>query len=138
MNNTSATITKHYYIHPEKLLYFSIGAILSIVIFSGMLSCYWNINLISYVPDKSLCLFHVLTGKQCPGCGMSRAFLLLGQLRIGEALQINLFSVPLIILMLVYFTLGHIPAWMKTKGLASISLFAVLAFWLVRLLNIWI
>jgi len=136
MIHSYAAITKPYFKRPEKLLYFSIGVILSIVLLSGILSCFWNINLIGYLPDKPLCLFHALTGKLCPGCGMSRSFLLLGQLKIREALQINIFSVPLITLMLVYFTLGHIPAWMKTKGLASISLFAVLVFWLVRLLNI--
>jgi len=136
MNNNNATITKHPFIRPEKLLYFSIGAILCIVLFSAIISCFWKINLISYLPDKPLCLFYAFTGKPCPGCGMTRAFLLLGQFKIREALEINLFSVPLLLLMAAYFTFGHIPSWLQTKGLARISLFAVLSFWIVRLSNI--
>ena len=35
------------------------------------------------------CLFQVVTGLYCPGCGNSRALLALAQLRFGEALQYN-------------------------------------------------
>lgn len=134
IDNTA--ITKQFFIRPKKILYFSIGAILSIVLFSGIMSYFWNINLITYLPDKILCLFHAFTGIPCPGCGMSRAFLLLGQLKIKEALQINLFSVPLLLLMTAYFTFGRIPSWLKTKELACITLFTVLFFWVVRLSNV--
>ncbi len=127
---------KYHRIGPEKILYFSIGAILSLVISSGILFYFWKINLIDYLPNISLCPFHALTRKPCPGCGMSRAFLLLGQLKIKEALGINLFSVPLLLLMIAYFTFGYIPLWLQNKYLVRISIFAVLAFWIVRFFNI--
>ena len=123
-------------LRPEKVLYFSIGAILCLVIISGVLFFFWNKNSIDYLHGISLCPFHAVTGKPCPGCGMSRAFLLLGQLKIKEALEMNLFSVPLLLLMITYFTFGRIPLFLKNKNLVNISLFAVLTFWIVRLFGI--
>jgi hypothetical protein len=128
--------TKQNWIKPEKILRLSIGVILSLIFVSGILFFFWKINLINYLPIVTLCPFHAFTGKPCPGCGMSRAFLLLGQLRIKEALEINLFSVPLFLLMIVYFSFGDIPLWMQTKNLVRISLFAILIFWVARLFNI--
>jgi hypothetical protein len=128
--------TKQNWIKPEKILRLSIGVILSLIFVSGILFFFWKINLINYLPNVTFCPFHAFTGKPCPGCGMSRAFLLLGQLRIKEALEINLFSVPLFLLMIVYFSFGDIPLWMQTKNLVRISLFAILIFWVVRLFNI--
>lgn len=127
---------KRYRIGPEKLLYFSIGAILSLVLSSGVLFYFWKINLINYLPNIPLCPFHMFSGKPCPGCGMSRAFLLLGQLRIKEALEMNLLSMPLLLLMIAYFAFRRVPLWLQNKYLVRISLFAVLMFWVVRLLNI--
>ncbi len=128
--------TKQNWIKPEKILRLSIGVILSLIFVSGILFFFWKINLINYLPNVTLCPFHAFTGKPCPGCGMSRAFLLLGQLRIKEALEINLFSVPLFLLMIVYFSFGDIPLWMQTKNLVRISLFAILIFWVARLFSV--
>lgn len=36
-----------------------------------------------------LCLFHRATGRRCPGCGMSRAFVLLWRGRVREAIKSN-------------------------------------------------
>jgi hypothetical protein len=135
MEALDKTLARQQQLRPEKVLHFSIGAILCLVIISGVLFFFWNKDLMDYLPETSLCPFHAITGKPCPGCGMSRAFLLLGQLKIKEALEMNLFSVPLLLLMIVYFTLGHIPSLLQNKYLVHISLFAVLAFWAVRLFS---
>ena len=135
MEALDKTLARQRQLRPEKVLHFSIGAILCLVIVSGVLFFFWNKDLMDYLPETSLCPFHAITGKSCPGCGMSRAFLLLGQLRIKEALEMNLFSVPLLSLMIVYFTFGHIPSLLQNKYLVHISLFAVLAFWTVRLFS---
>jgi hypothetical protein len=134
MENLNRVPAKLRRIKPEKLLYFSVSIILCLVIASGILFYFWEINLLKYFSSIPLCPFHALTGKPCPGCGMSRAFLLLGQLKIIEALKMNLFSVPLLFLMIIYFVLGRIPLWLHNKYLGYISLFAVLSFWIVRLL----
>lgn len=47
-------------------------------------------QMVQYVP--SLCIFNRLTGWHCPGCGMTQAFISLGQFRIIEGFQYNIFS----------------------------------------------
>lgn len=136
MEDLNKTLSKQQLLKPEKVFYFSICAILFLVIISGVLFFFWNKNLVGYLPGISLCPFHAITGKPCPGCGMSRAFLLLGQLKIKEALEMNLFSVPLLLLMIIYLTFGHIPLLLQNKYLVHIFLLAVLAFWTVRLFGI--
>ncbi|MCP3899369.1 MAG: DUF2752 domain-containing protein [Desulfobacteraceae bacterium] len=90
----------------------------------------------NFIANLSLCPFHTITGIQCPGCGMSRAFLLLGQLKIKDALIMNVFSIALFFLMGLYFIMGRIPDWLKNKYLAYVSLPVVLLFWIVRIINI--
>jgi hypothetical protein len=135
MKYSGKVVLKIQNIQPEKLLYFSVCIILFLVIASGISFFTWKINLLNYIAGIPLCPFHAITGKFCPGCGMSRAFLLLGQLKIQEALYMNLFSVPLLLLMIMYIILGRIPLWLKNKYAGYISLIAVLAFWLIRLLS---
>lgn len=48
------------------------------------------------------CLFHLLTGYDCPGCGSQRALHHLLNLRIGKAFRAN----PLLILALPYIVIG--------------------------------
>ncbi len=122
-------------IQPDKLLYFSVCIILCLVITSGISFFVWKINLQNYIAGIPLCPFHAITGKPCPGCGMSQAFLLLGQLKIIEALNMNIFSIPLLALMIIYIVFGRIPLWLQNKLMAYISLIAVLAFWILRLLS---
>jgi len=42
-----------------------------------------------------LCLFHRITGLECPGCGMTRAFHAITHGQMLEAIGYNLLSVPL-------------------------------------------
>jgi hypothetical protein len=115
MENLNRVHGKLNRMQPEKLLYFSVCIILCLVIASGILFYIWEINLLKFFSVIPLCPFHTLTGKPCPGCGMSRAFLLLGQLKIMEALKMNLFSVPLLVFMIIYCVLGRIPLWLQNK-----------------------
>ncbi len=128
-------LVKYNKSRPEKVLRLFIGFILYIVIASGILFYCFDINLMSFITNLSLCPFHTITGIQCPGCGMSRAFLLLGQLKIKEALIMNVFSLALFSLMGLYFIMGRMPAWLKNKYLVYISLPVVLMFWILRIIN---
>jgi hypothetical protein len=129
-------IVKQNKIQPDSLLRIFIGIILSIVIASGILSIFFNTELLTFLSHFSLCPFHTITGIPCPGCGMSRAFLLLGQLKIKQALNMNIFSLALFFLMVIYFVIGHIPQRLKNKYIVYTSLSAVLIFWVLRLINL--
>lgn len=41
-----------------------------------------------------LCAVNAITGLDCPGCGMTRAFLLIGHGRVGEATKAHPLAVP--------------------------------------------
>lgn len=45
-------------------------------------------------PPFSLCLVKTLTGLDCPGCGMTRAFLLIGHGRVADAAAMHPASIP--------------------------------------------
>ncbi len=47
------------------------------------------INFLDYPQLFVPCPFRALTGISCPGCGMTRAFLLLSHLRLSEAFAMN-------------------------------------------------
>ena len=91
---------------PDKVMRMATGVIVSLTILSGVLLHFWEIDALHYLPGVSLCPFHVITGMACPGCGMTRAFLTLGQLKLQQAIALNPFSLPLFSVMILYLCLG--------------------------------
>ena len=91
---------------PDRVMRMAAGVIVFLTILSGVLLHFWEIDALHYLPGISLCPFHVITGMACPGCGMTRAFLTLGQLKLQEAIALNPFSVLLFSVMIVYLWLG--------------------------------
>jgi len=91
---------------PDKVMRTATGVIVSLTILSGVLLHFWEIDALHYLPGVSLCPFHVITGMACPGCGMTRAFLTLGQLKLQQAIAVNPFSLPLFSVMILYLCLG--------------------------------
>lgn len=69
---------------PRRLLLLTPAAVLLATI---LIPAGWD----SPVP---LCLVKGLTGLDCPGCGMTRAFLLIGHGRFGEAAALHPGSIP--------------------------------------------
>ncbi len=65
--------------------------------------------LLAYVAFYSLtgigfpCVFRLITGLKCPGCGMSHALSALAKGRIAEAAAFNILSVTLLPLLGIYF-----------------------------------
>ncbi|MDR1020911.1 MAG: DUF2752 domain-containing protein [Synergistaceae bacterium] len=45
----------------------------------------------------TLCLWKLALGFPCPGCGLTRAFLLLARLRFAEAARMNILVTPLLL-----------------------------------------
>jgi hypothetical protein len=91
---------------PDRVMRMGTGIIVCLTLLSGLLLHCWEIDALNYLPDVSLCPFHVITGMACPGCGMTRAFLTLGQLKLQEAIALNPFSLPLFSVMILYLWLG--------------------------------
>lgn len=55
----------------------------------------------------AICPINFLTNFLCPGCGMTRAFLLIGELNFIEALNLNPLSFPFFLFMLFFVTSKH-------------------------------
>ena len=56
---------------------------------SGLTYAFLGVDFLTHSYLGLPCVFRTLTGFACPGCGMTRAFLLLSQLRIDDALATN-------------------------------------------------
>ncbi len=100
---------------PDKVMRMATGVIVSLTILSGVLLHFWEIDALDYLPGVSLCPFHVITGMACPGCGMTRAFLTLGQLKLQQAIALNPFSLPLFSVMILYLCLGKMNGCQTSK-----------------------
>lgn len=69
-------------------------ALVAGMIAAGGMQAAWGIDCAGLLPDFSICLAHWLSDLPCPGCGMLRALLRLGQLRIGDAMGLHPLSIP--------------------------------------------
>jgi hypothetical protein len=120
---------------PDRVMRMAAGVIVFLTILSGVLLHFWEIDALHYLPGISLCPFHVITGMACPGCGMTRAFLTLGQLKLQQAVTLNPFAIPLFSVMILYLWLGYIPRILHQKALLRFSIPAVLTLWIFHLLG---
>ena len=120
---------------PDSVLRFVVLAILVLVFTSGAFHRWYGVDLIYHLPTVTLCPFHAITGYPCPGCGMTRAMVCVGQLRFGEAIAFNPFSILLTMIMIVYLCLGRTPTLLQNETLPRLILFAVIIFWIHRLMN---
>jgi hypothetical protein len=83
--------------------------------------------------DLHLCLFHWITGHNCPGCGMTRAFLAIGEGDLLMAISYNPFSLGIFILLL--YQLSPIKVTLKSRRQTLIFnkiLFVGIAFWWIH------
>ena len=115
--------------------YLRISAILVLAVISsaGVFLHLFEIDFINHLPTRSLCPFHAITGLACPGCGMTRAMISLGQLKPGAAVGYNLFSMPLLSLMILYVWPGKFPSFLQHQVFSIFMLILVFLVWLMRL-----
>lgn len=66
-----------------------IAAVFTVMLVSGLTYAFLGVDFLTHPYLGLPCAFRSLTGFACPGCGMTRAFLLLSQLRIDDALATN-------------------------------------------------
>ena len=57
---------------------------------------------------KIPCIFKEIFNLPCPSCGMTRAFISILKLNFIDALKYNLLSIPLFILIILFYTLNII------------------------------
>jgi uncharacterized protein DUF2752 len=105
----------------------AIGFLLSLFLLCALVPPGW-------VEGIPLCLFHYLTGWDCPGCGLTRAFFALFHGNFSQAIRFNAMAPVLVLWFAIYladhsYTLlkGYRPRWFTTSGSRIISrLFVVL------------
>jgi hypothetical protein len=120
---------------PNHFLRILVIIVLAVIFSSGVFFYLFEIDFINHLPTRPLCPFHAITGLTCPGCGMTRAMLSLGQLKLVTAIGYNLFSLPLLILMIFYVWPGKIPSFLQHPVFSIFMLLLVIIVWLMRLLG---
>ena len=114
---------------PQRLLRGAVAGVLVVVALSGVLRAAWGVDLVAHVHWLPDCAFRALTGWGCPGCGMTRAFLLLGQLRLVESLAAHPLAPGLVAWMVVWWAR---PGLRVGDRAAAVALCAVMGVWLAR------
>lgn len=75
---------------------------------------YLGIEFLVHYNTHSICIFKLITGHNCPGCGMTRAFSALFQLKLHRAFELN----PRIIIvapLLIYIWIATLIREIKIK-----------------------
>lgn len=75
--------------HPDVVLRASAWVLLVAVAASGFALTLWNVDAAAWLHWGPACTFRTWTGWTCPGCGMGRALVRIGQGAFGEALASN-------------------------------------------------
>ena len=69
--------------------------------YKGLVLCALFLFFLEAVLGKT-CLFRILFGIPCPGCGLSRAASLLTQGRLEESLSVHPFLIPLLFVLVLW------------------------------------
>jgi len=112
-----------------------VGVIILITIISGITFQLFGFNMLDIMPKHSFCPFRAITGKPCPGCGMTHAFIHISQFKFITAFKENPFSIPFYIVMILFLFTGNIPKMLKSNTFKYLFLFCVIILWIVRLNN---
>ncbi len=97
------------------------------------------INLVGVTPDAVVgaspffCPFRALTGIECPGCGMTRAFVAAAAGDFAEAIHLNPFSIPLLVWTAVEALHVPVPSVLRARSafFYPVALAVVIVWWTV-------
>ena len=109
--------------------------ILAVILLDYVLFSFYGFDLKDKLPRHSICLINTITGKPCPGCGMTRAFLSLGQLNFEQAFKENLLSFFLFPLVAFCAVKKRFPLWLGSRRAGKIILLGILLFWAYRIIS---
>lgn len=118
---------------PRLVLQILVLGVLAVIASSGILYHCFDIDIMACFPGVPICPFRAATRIPCPGCGMTRALLSLGQLKIAEAMHHNPFSVPLFLGMILCLYPGKAPSWLDHRWTGISMVILVLGVWFWRL-----
>jgi hypothetical protein len=117
---------------PDSLLRLAVVGIILTMVASGLALHLLGVDFLEHLPGRSICPFHAVTSLPCPGCGMTRAMLALGQGRLLAAALFNPLALPLLGLMLAW--LGGVRVDMRRHRFALWMLLGtVLVYWTARI-----
>jgi len=80
------------------------------------------------------CAFRALTDVDCPGCGMTRALLLLAEFRLSDSLSAHPAALPFLAFATSWVVRPQILTPARSRRLAAFSTAALLALWSLRVL----
>jgi len=103
------------------------------VVISGVFYFLAGIDFSVSLSHITFCPFKVIIGLPCPGCGMTRAFISLGQLNIVKAMTFNPFSIILFWIILFYAMKGRLPVILFNKTFIKLLLGLLIVFWIFRI-----
>ncbi len=81
-------------------------------------------------PLPGVCNFRRLTGKPCPGCGLTRCFVSLGHGDVGAALTFNAAGLLIFVVVAAQIPYRAVQLWRIRRGLGELRM-TKLAAWLV-------
>jgi len=120
---------------PNTVFRAAVGVLIAVMVVAGAGYRVFGWDLGEWLPWLPGCAFRSVTGIPCPGCGMTRAFLLLSQLRLGDAFATNPASLALVAALAAWWVRPQ--RWSpRTGNIAWAAAFAaVLLSWGIRWLS---
>jgi hypothetical protein len=117
---------------PDGVLRIAIAGLLGLMFISGVVYALFGVSLLEGLSLLPSCPFRAAIGFPCPGCGMTRAFLFLSQLRVGEAISSNP-AAPLLAAVMLW-RMVHPRRWgvRNVEALAGVLLVVMVCAWIVR------
>ncbi len=118
----------------QNILRLLCAGLLSFVAFNGLLLGGFDVDLLQFLPKQSICLFYIIFDMPCPGCGIFRGIIAIGQGRFHQALFFNPFAFPLLISFFIYVFRPSKIQSIRNPMWFQIGLGLVLSVWILRLL----
>ncbi len=119
---------------PDRVLQVSSLAVLTAVAASGLLATFAGIDLIDQLEWAPACAFRSWTGFECPGCGMTRALVLLGQFQFAASCSAHPAAPGVAIALGIGAARPRLLVGSCRDAVARVALLGVGTAWLVRVL----
>ncbi|MCZ6463281.1 MAG: DUF2752 domain-containing protein [Proteobacteria bacterium] len=117
---------------PRTLLCAAVVLTVAAVFAAGMTRLWLGLDLAVHAHWLPACPFLSLTGVPCPGCGTTRALLLLGQLELASAFRANP-AAPLLLVAMAVWAARPVRVRARLRDTAAaVALSAVLGLWIAE------